>query len=359
MPSTNARLADLAVDHAIDVRLYANGVVRRMVTLLNRLDARLSAQLAEALLSLPADSFTVERLEALLVSARATNATAYRSVSDALDPELRGLAGAEAAAEAAAWRAALPARVALMGISVDQVYAAAMARPFQGRLLRDWARTLPDDRMRKIREAIRAGYVEGRTTSEIITAIRGTRALRYEDGILNRSRRELATIVQTAVAHTAQTARQAYADANADLVKALQWVSTLDTRTSPQCQIRDGLRYEADTYKPIGHTIPWGDGPGRLHFNCRSVSVPVLKSWRELGIPVDDMPASERASMDGQVPADMTYAQWLARQSAARQDEILGAARGALYRTGGLKLDRFYDDKGRYLTLAQLAARQP
>lgn len=359
--SANEQLADLAVDHAIDVRHYSQGVVLRMVALLNRLDARLSAQLAEALLRLPANSFTVERLEALLYSVRGTNAEAYRAVFDALDPELRSFSVIEARAEEAAWRAAIPVaigeRVALIGVSIDQVYAAVVSQPFQGRLLREWAEALPEGRIRLIREAVRAGYVEGRTVAEIVTTIRGTKALRYEDGILNRARRDLATIVQTAISHTAQTARQAHADANADLVKALRWVSTLDTRTSPMCRIRDGLRYTADTHKPIGHKIPWGDGPGRLHFNCRSVSVPVLKSWRELGFDVDELPAGTRASMDGQVPADMTFPQWLARQSAARQDEILGPTRGALYRRGGLQLDRFYDNRGRWLTLAQLEAR--
>lgn len=364
MPTANATLFDKAIDHAIDLRFYSNGVVRRMIAVLNRADARLSAQLAEALLQLPADSFTVERLEALLQSVRETNAAAYRAVLAELEPELRALSALEARAEEASWRAAIPAaiseRVALVGISAEQVYAAALSRPFQGRLLREWAAALPEGRMRQLREAIRAGYVEGRTTSEIITTIRGTKALRFEDGILNRARRELATIVQTAISHTAQTARQAYADANADLVTAVRWVSTLDSRTSPPCRIRDGLRYTADAkHRPIGHKIPWGDGPGRLHFNCRSVSVPVFKSWRELGIDADELPAATRASMDGQVPADMTFAQWLARQSTARQDEILGATRGALYRKGGLKLDRFYDNRGRFLSLAQLAARQP
>ena len=61
--------------------------------------------------------------------------------------------------------------------------------------------------------------------------------------------------------------------------------------------------------------------------------------------------------MDGQVPADMTYGQWFARQSAARQDEIVGAKRGSLYREGKLSFDKFTDDKGRWLSLEQLRQR--
>src|SRR6185437_7047142 len=99
-------------------------------------------------------------------------------------------AGVEASAQKSALERLVPAAVRIRfpvaGVSADQVYAAALARPFQGRLLRDWAANLEQSRMGLIRNTIRAGYVEGQTTSEIIQRIRGTRALRYQDGILNR-----------------------------------------------------------------------------------------------------------------------------------------------------------------------------
>lgn len=359
--TANARLLDATIDHAIDLRRYSTGVLYRMVAVLNRTDTALAARLAEALMRMERDSFTVERLDALLASVREINADAYRALADALDGEVRALAEVEAAQQTGAFRRLVPEavqlRVPVAGISADQVYAAALSRPFQGRLLRDWAKALEAGRLDGIRNTVRDGFVQGQTTNEIIQRIRGTRALRYADGLLERSRRDVATIVQTALSHTAQTARQAMVDSNTELVKAVRWVSTLDSRTSPLCRVRDGLQYTPEAHKPIGHHVPWGAGPGRLHFNCRSVSVPVLKSWRELGIDADELPAGTRASMDGQVPADMTYAQWLARQSAERQDEILGAERGRLFRAGGLKLERFYDDRGRWLSLDELRRR--
>jgi hypothetical protein len=164
-------------------------------------------------------------------------------------------------------------------------------------------------------------------------------------------------VVQTALSHTAQTARQESYKANADLVKAVRWLSTLDAHTTSICRVRDGLQYTADTHKPIDSSIPWGDGPGKIHFCCRSVSVPVLKSWRELGIPIDDMPAGTRASMNGQVPADITYNQWFTKQPASRQREILGARRFELYQDGKVSVDQFYSDKGVYLSLPELLAK--
>ncbi|MBO9717516.1 MAG: hypothetical protein J7507_12090 [Pseudoxanthomonas sp.] len=337
-------------------------MAQRMVAVLNRSDARLAAQLAEALLTMDRDSFTVERLETLLAAVRATNAAAYAAVEAALRPELEGLAGLETDWQAGSIRAAMPPaallQVPVNGVPAAQAYAAAMARPFQGRLLSGWMTQLAADRAALVRNAVRAGFIEGRTVPEIVQQLRGTKARQYADGLLDRPRRELMTVVRTAVSHTAQTARQVTYDANADLVKAVKWLATLDTRTSEPCRIRDGKQYSADgKHTPIGHKIPWLQGPGRLHFNCRSVDTPVLKSWRELGLDVDEAPAGTRASLDGQVPEDTTYGQWLARQSAARQDEILGPERGALLRAGRVSFPDLYDARGRWLTLAQLRAR--
>lgn len=361
MPTTNTRLRDAAVDHEVDLRRYSETAVRRMLHLLERADARLTAQIAEALLRLDRGSFTIERLDALLASVRATSAQAYAALFDELREAMRGLAEVEAAAAHAQLASTVPApvqaRIPLVGVAAEQVYAAAMARPFQGRLLAGWAATLETRQLATVQNAVRLGYVTGETTADIVRRIRGTKALGFKDGVLARSRREVATVVNTALSHTAQTARQAVVDANADLVKGVQWVSTLDQRTSPPCRIRDGLVYAPKTHKPIGHKIPWGDGPGRLHFNCRSTSVPVLKSYKELGLDIEDLPAGTRASMDGQVPADLKFGDWLLKQSPTRQDEILGPTRGRLLREGRLKLPDFYDGKGRPLTLAELRAK--
>ena len=364
MPTpVNEALADRAVHHAVDLTHYGNGVVARIIATLNRADASLFAELIAALERLPADSFTVDRLEQMLFSVRSLNRIAFDTIARELTDDLRDLTVYEAEFQYGAFRAAVPAQiVAQVGIApvaAEQVYAAALARPFQGVLLRGVLADMEATRAKRIRETIANGYVSNETTDQIVRKLRGTRALRYEDGVFNRSRREVEAVVRTAVSHTAAFTRERFYEGNAAVIKAVQWLSTLDSRTSPMCRIRDGLRYTQEGHKPIGHTIPWGAGPGALHWNCRSTSTPVLKSWKELGAAVDveEFSPSTRASMDGQVAADTTYAEWLKKQSAARQDEILGPTRGALLRRGGLEMDGFYNDKGRYLTLDQLRER--
>lgn len=358
MATVNEQLQHHAIDHLIDLGRYSNGVIRRMIALLNRVDPDLMAKIAEAIERLGPESATVGYLETVLASAREINARAYQAVFGALPDELRALADYEAGYQLDLFGHVLPrpvlVRFPLSRVAPAQVYAAAMSRPFQGGLLREWAASTEANRMKAIRDAIRIGFVEGQTNEQIVTRIRGTRALRYKDGVLERSRRGLTAIVRTAVGHTAATARDQTYAANADVIKAEEWVATLDLRTSPMCRARDGKRYTAGEHKPIGHSIPWGAGPGRLHFACRSTSAPVTKSWRELGLDIDELDPATRASMDGQVPAGTTYPEWLAKQSAARQDEVLGPTRGKLLREGGLSIEAMYSQRGDFLTLEQL-----
>lgn len=361
MPSVNERLADAAVSHAIDLTRFSNGAVRRMIALLNRADADLFAQLMAALERVPQSAFQIERIDSLLDSVRDINARAYEALRSGLEVELRDLVAYEADHQLQLFQSVIPAavqaHVSFVAVSAEQVYAAALARPLQGRLLREWAASIETDKLMRIRDALRIGFVEGETIDQMVRRIRGTRARGYSDGLIEIDRRNAQAVVRTATSHVAGFTRDRFMDANADLIASVSWTSTLDGLTTSECRIRDGLRYTTTDHKPVGHKVPWNSGPGRLHWNCRSTSAPVLKSWRDLGIDMDELPASTRASMDGQVPEDQTYAQWLKKQSAARQDEILGPTRGKLMRAGKLDMDRFHDDKGKWLTLDELRAR--
>lgn len=354
--TANEALRDASIGHQVQLAKYTNNVVRRIIATLNRTDARLAAELQTALDGVNASNFKISRLESLLQSVREIQAGAYAALGEELTKELKEFAGYEADWQSLAIKDVLPVSVSVAAVSGPQVYAAAMARPFQGVILKGALKDLDELTSKRIRQAIAQGFVEGRTTEQIIRDIRGTHARGYADGLLERSRRDIEAIVRTAVSHTAGVAQDTMLGANADLVAAVVWSSTLDLRTSEGCRIRDGLKYEATTHKPIGHSIPWLGGPGRLHWRCRSSQYPVLKSWKELGIDLDGSAnqASTRASLDGQVPAELNYAEWLRKQSKERQIEILGGKRAALMRDGGLKLEDMYSQKGQYLSLDDL-----
>lgn len=343
--AVNDDLLDASVLHAIDQQGYSNNVVKRILNLLNKTDADLFAKLTIALDN-NLSSLTIARLESLLTSVRQVNAEVYRQIYNELAVEMKDLTEYEGTYQLNLFKATVPVELSFASIEVQQVYSAAMARPFQGKILKDWADTLEAARLTRIKDAIAIGYVENETIDQITRRLRGTRSLNYKDGLLDVDRRHLEAVVRTAVTHTASFARAKLYEANSDIISAEQWHSVLDARTSTICQARDGNLYDVGVppYPPA-------------HFNCRSVRVPVIKSFKELGIDADELPASTRSSMDGQLPANITYPQWLAKKPASFQDEVLGKTKGKLFRSGGLTLDRFVSRQGHTYTLDELRVR--
>ncbi|PIJ49187.1 MULTISPECIES: hypothetical protein [unclassified Erwinia] len=357
MATINDRLQSESIAHRLFLTRYELGVADKVLKVLNDADAELSARLLVALDDMPRGSFSISRLESMLGSIRQLNQQAVSSYYKSLTNELLEFSGYESGYQMSLFDSLLSdivkSKFPLQAITEQQIYAAAMAKPFQGRLLKEWSDNLEDDRLSRIANTVRNGYLVGDTNEQIIRKVRGTRANRYKDGTLEASRRNASAIVRTAVAHTAAVARDEFADKNSDYIKGKKWLSTLDTSTTSICIIRDSKQYTMDN-KPVGHKIPYGAGPGRIHWCCRSTETLVTKSWREMGIDIDEMPAGTRASMGGQVPADTNYLDWLKNQPVSRQNEVLGPTRASLMRDGGLSPEKFFTDKGKYLNIDQL-----
>lgn len=360
MATVNERLQSASIGHAVDLQHLSNAEVRKIVSLLNSADADLRKLLIEAILRAGTDTYTVQRMNAVLGSVLALNKSIYASIGEAVVEVVSELAVYEVGYQKALFTAIIPQEalvtVSLNTVNLAQVRQIAFARPFQGKLLKEWMGDLEKERAARIRNGIRIGMTEGQTTEQIVRRVMGVKEEGYADGLLNRSRKDVEAVVRTAISHTAQGARDAHYKANGDLISEVAWLSTLDNKTSEECRLRDRLIYTNDTHQPVGHQVPWLSGPGRIHFCCRSTSTPIIKGWEELRLS-KGLPESTRASMDGQVPRSTSYGQWLEGQSAARQDEILGPNRAKLLRDGGLKPGDFYNDKGKFLTLKELRER--
>lgn len=339
----NDDLLDAAIAHQVQLQRLSSGTVRRILSLLKQSETRLIARLAED----GASGLSRSRQERLLAHIKRIIASAHKDATGALVADLDGLAAYEGEFQQDLFRRVLPVQVQTIAPSTAQLVAAANARPFQGKLLREVYSELEASAFRKVRDTIRLGFIEGRTTDQIIRDLRGTRAQGYKDGILQRSRRETEAVVRTALNHTANVAREHIYEQNSAVIKGVRFVATLDGRTTLQCASLDGKVFEP------------GKGPRPpLHHNCRSCTTPVTKSWRELGFDIDELPPGTRASMDGQVPADLTYSDWLRKKPKAFQDEVLGPTRGKLFRKGDLDLARFTDRKGEALSLDQMRRKE-
>jgi len=168
---------------------------------------------------------------------------------------------------------------------------------------------------------------------------------------------QIVTLVRTSINQVANSASQQVYEANQDITKKYRYVATLDTRTSAICRALDGQEF------------PYGRGPTPpQHFNCRSTTIPVI-DYDELGFTPP--PAGTRASQGGQVPANESYGQWLAKKQKGetdadllqRQAMALGAGKVQYFRRLSEKygpqnaLAKLVRDDGSELTLEHLRAR--
>ena len=342
-------LLDHTVRHQVNMTQYGNYVLAKMIRILNLSDADLIGALNAALEDMDADSFKVQRLDKLLASVREVNAQAYAALYGGMQEELQAYVEYEGQFQYDLYKHVVPATFSIASVVPEQVYAAAMAQPMQGRLLKDWAANLSVNRLQRVKDTIAVGYTQGKTTGDIVREIRGTRALNYADGLLDISRREVDAVVRTALSHTAQITRTRFTEENDDILGEEMWVSTLDGRTSPECRARDHKLYSKVEHKPVGHDLPWRSGPGRIHWCCRSSSIALLKGQKTL--------YGSRSAAGGPVDANLTYSDWFKRQSAEVQDQVIGPARGGLYRAGKFDVKDFTNDRGRMASLKELRER--
>lgn len=350
MATASDELLDRLVRHSVALQRYGNGVIRRLIAILNKLDDELYLALLDALERMP-DSFTAARLDSLLSSVRAINEAAYERIGRELVTELRAFVAAETEFQSQLLILAAPVHVSFAQISAEQVFVAAYAQPFRiskgGAVpMAQYLAGLSDARAKLVRDAVNLGWLEGQTIDQIVRRIRGTRARGFEDGLMEGARRHLEGMVRTALNHLSNTTAQKVWKANDDLVVGWTFLATLDSRTSMRCASLDQSVH------------PVGKGPiPPLHINCRSVSLPKLKTWREMGVDIDEFQPPHRASAGGPVRGDMNYSEWLHSQPASVQDEVLGRTRGRLFRAGKLDVGAFVNNKGETLTLEELRSR--
>jgi hypothetical protein len=113
--------------------------------------------------------------------------------------------------------------------------------------------------------------------------------------------------------------------------------------------------YDKDSI-PSGASLLPGPVKNPAHYGCRSTTVPILKSWRELGINISESPEGTRSALDGYVPQSTTYADWFDKAGADVQKDVLGPSRYEMYKSGDMKVTQFMKD-GSWLSLEQLKQR--
>lgn len=342
----NDDILDRTISHMVWTERYKTSEARRIVALLNKADNDLVEQIAARMTRIEARGFdlgeaTTKRLNDLLKAIREQRQEVAESLYAENRDELFKFAQYEPDFQARAIEAAVKdagVDIAMVRPSASQLRAVVTSRPFQGRLLKDWYADLGEASAKRVSDALKIGITQGQTTDQIVRRIKGTRANKYKDGIMEIDRRHANTIVRTAISHVTNRATDDLYEANADIIKGVKFNAVLDSRTTPICRSLDGKIYKLGQKRPV---LP-------LHFGERSRYIPYLGKSDIRGI---------RASQVGEVPDDLDYGEWLRGKGKELQPEALGEKRAKLFREGNYTMDKFVDPTGKAYTLEELKAR--
>lgn len=166
---------------------------------------------------------------------------------------------------------------------------------------------------------------------------------------------QLKTLTRTAITETSNFVSNTTYKLNDDVVQGYQYVATLDSRTSLICGRLDGKVYSLSNKN--------APQPPQ-HFNCRSTTIPVIKSANQLlntnnnrlqKRKIAGLSDSRRASINGQVPGKTTYPEWLSSQPNEVKLAVLGnQKRVTLFNSGKVKFSQFSNKDGKLISLKQL-----
>ena len=382
--------------NAIDLNRYSNSVARRIINSYNDIiiDAVNQLRTIDEL----AAPVKAARLRGILAQLKDSLATWAGDATEITAADLQGLALLQSEFVTDQLRRALPAgaRDAVRTVEIspqfaqsvvttdptqinvvtlsDDLFAAVQGAPQtysltaakgatitlpNGQVVQKAFRGISVDQAERFAQVVRNGLLTGEPTPAIAKRLIGNlqlgeagsvRQITQKGGELTQAtNNQVITLVRTSVNQVANASSQQVYEANQDITQKYRYVATLDTRTSSICRALDGREF------------PYGKGPTPpQHFNCRSTTVPVI-DYDELGFTPP--PPGKRASMDGQVPADLSYGQWLNKQDAATKAEVLGKERvpyfNKLVEKYGAKdaMAKLVRDDGSELTLEQLRRR--
>ena len=346
--SVNDQLLDRAIKHQIYIEQFGKGtaekIIKELVVAEEELLGKLASRLVKAQkLGIDTGPLTTKRLASIPAGFGEIIDNKYSSVyNDRLKPQLIALSRGESKYIAKELEAVLPIDVNTVMPSPNRLRTIVTSRPFEGAVMSDWWSKTGTDERNQITRAVRQGLIQGETTPEIMSRLTNPK------GVFAKSHHRAEAVVRTAVNHVSTTsAMETMRGSN--VVKGYEIVATLDTRTSAICREKDGKVY--DFGEPHPHPP--------FHFNCRTTIVPVTKSWKELGVNLKEAPPGTRASMNGQVPAGLTYRDWFKKQTKKVQIDVLGPTRYKLFASGLDDVTKFATPKGRLYTIEELYAKHP
>jgi len=338
--SNEGYLTDAATRHQVHVQRYAGGTLKKLAKFITRAISTAKARVAGGL-----SLYGSKRYERQIQALQGDLATIYGDMKGQAILDLTEFGSYETEFNMTLMGKVVKTVVQLNTPVPAQIAAAALADPMdlevgKGRQRISIAGALDEFGTKKSAEIIsqiRVGSALGETSDQIARRLTPL-GVKQKD--------QAAALVNTMTNHIASTARVEVLKDNDDILKGMRRIATLDSRTTLFCMSIDQTIIPLDGPKP-----PY-------HWRCRTTIIPVLKDKFAREIPGSTRPSIGPDGVE-QVSSKTSYGEWLARQPASFQQDVLGPARYELFSKGQLSIDRFVDDNGKTLTLEQLKQREP
>lgn len=314
---------DKSIKMQLDLLRHSSNVEAKILLVIEEMRKELIAKLSVGDLTV----FGKARINKILADADVTIADYYARAQKMLEPTYASVASISAASTSTGIASATPSKSVLKSIVSNVI--------IEGATTAAWWSKLSSDTSFKFAAAVRQGIAQGETQRQILK--------RVNDAV-DLSGRNSAALIHTSIMQVMNDANLAVIKDNADVAPTMRHLATLDSHTCLECAPRDGLEWETETEKPIGHDLPFENPP--LHFGCRCRVNPVTE--------LDKYIEGERASTFGPVDRKVTFEDFLGRQSDEFQDEVLGKGRADLWRDKKLTLRDLVSGRGSPLTLDQL-----
>lgn len=325
MATPNAEIANRAIRHAIGLQLRAAGIA---VELLEIYD--LSIQEIASIMATASGGFDPQMTAFLLEQVQDQLRGRYSQAAAALRVNLTESAEHEAGFQdrmVSGPTAALG--IVWAGLTTAEIAKAARVK-LEDLTVLEWARDLERQQVARVRRLTREAARNGETNlAEQITGPKSP---------LRKGRAHFVSWIKTFFAQVTQGVREVFFDKNPENVDWETWSSILDSHTTKFiCFPRHGKRYRLPGHIPVGHSLPWGPGPGLIHRGCRSVSISSIRGG-------------------GPVPQLETPDHWVDRQPRSVLDDLFGVGRAELFVSGGLTARGLVSATGRAFTLQELQA---
>lgn len=340
-------IAETLLSHQIDLLRLSAYEQNIVLSLLDNLGRELEGKLRRD----PITEFSKARIEALLKEATDIIDRYYADIVARTDGTLAGVANLQptatlrAASLVVTVDASLPTETFLKRLISNAVIQGAKSAEW-------WARQNRDTAFR-FAAAVRQGLAQQETNEQIVSRIVGTQ---IAPGIMETSKRNARSLIHASIQQVANDARLETFRKNADVIKGVRQLSTLDSHTTDICIAYSGSEWDLNG-DPINETrLPFNGGPPR-HWGCRSILTPITKTFKELGVNIEEPTGGERAATGGPVDRKITMKQWLDSRTEEQLDEQLGKGRAELFRSGKITLTQLLDLRGNPLTLAQLESK--